>query len=185
MLTPKKINELVQVTSKNHTQPRYGLYPPNKKILSYIATRIKNVNLSKVDDLEKVQEMITILEGFIRYLDNINNLLRLDIEKILVYIYYPDTEENTLANKDNLLLGSKGETVRLWHDAYYLNNRGPIINRLIDCKNVLYHQRGGYEYTQHQGSGMPEQMEKKYQEMLLGAPTEQHTREPPSSSSSM
>ncbi|MBA2653528.1 MAG: hypothetical protein H0U71_00480 [Gammaproteobacteria bacterium] len=166
MLTPYKINELVKAINTKHTKPRYGLYPPQKKIINYISRQLARIEKNNIDEVSKVKEMTDLLEGFIRYLNDTNKILKLDIEKVLTYIYYPEVEQITLDNKDNLLIGSKGETVRLWHDAYFMNNRGPIINRLIDCKNVLYDKVGSTEYTKNEGAGMPEQMHKKYEEML-------------------
>lgn len=172
MLTPKKIQDLIKQVSTKHTSPQHGLYPPQRKIISYIsrqADRIQKNN--KYSEVIKVQEMTNLLEGFIRYLNNTNKILKLDVERILTYIYYPENEEITLTNKDNLLIGPKGATVRIWHDAYFMNNRGPIFNRLIDCKNVLYDKIASNEYLTNQGSGMPEQMQQKYEEML--SPKEQ------------
>lgn len=167
MLTPYKINELIRVINAKHTKPRYGLYPPQKKIMNYISRQLGQIEKDTlIDEITKVREMTNLLEGFIRYLNDTNKILKLDVERVLTYIYYPETEEITLDNKDNLLIGSKGETVRLWHDAYFMNNRGSIINRLIDCKNVLYDKIGSAEYMKIEGAGMPEQMQKKYEEML-------------------
>lgn len=168
MLTPEKILELVKTVNVKHTQPRYGLYPPQKKILNYISRQMNNiVKNSHFNKIRKINEMTNLLEGFARYLNDMNKILRLDIDRILTYIYYPETEKNTLDNKDNLMLGVNGNTVRLWHDAYFMNNRGPILNRLIDCKNVLYDKIGGSEYMMGEGTGMPVQMQKKYEEMLF------------------
>jgi hypothetical protein len=168
MLTPHKINELVKIISIKHTEPRYGMYPPQKKIMDYISRKISTIAGGSVDEISKVKEMTDLLEGFIRYLNDTNKILRLDINKVLTYIYYPETEETTLRNKDNLNIGSKGETVRLWHDAYYSTNRKQIINRLIECKNVLYDKNNTSEYMKVGSGGMPEQMQKRYEEMLLG-----------------
>jgi hypothetical protein len=167
MLTPYKINELVKIVNTKHTQPRYGLYPPQKKIVNYICRQTSLIAKDiLLDEVSKVKEMTNLLEGFTRYLNDTNKILKLDIERILTYIYYPETEEITLGNKDNLLIGNKGKTVRLWHDAYFMNNRNQIINRLIDCKNVLYDKIGSKEHMKVEVSGMPEQMQKKYEEML-------------------
>lgn len=168
MLTPQKIVELIKKLNTKHTQPQYGLYPPQKKIINYISNQIVRIQKDqKLDELDKVLAMTNLLEGFSRYLNDTNMVLKLDVERILTYIYYPETEEVTLQNKDNLLLGSKGATVRLWHDAYFMNNRKPIINRLIDCKNVLYDKINRNTYKKDEESRMPEQMQRKYQEMLL------------------
>lgn len=172
MLTPDKINELMKAVGTKHTEPRSGLYPPQKKIIDYISRQIKQIARdSVVDDITKVKQMTNLLEGFIRYLNDTNKILKLDVEKILTYIYYPETEEITLKNKDNLHIGSKGETVRLWHDAYYSTNREKILNCLIECKNVLYniHKSSVSEFLKTDDSGMPEQMEKKYEAMLLSS----------------
>ncbi len=171
MLTPKKIHELVSIINNKHTKSQYGLYPPQKKIINYILRQTSYIqHNSRLEDLDKVQEMTNLLEGFIRYLNDTNKILKLDVEKILTYIYYPESEKITLDNKDNLMVGSKAGIVRVWHDAYFINNRGPIINRLIDCKNVLYNKIGGGEYMRIEGSGMPEQMQKKYREMFVLQP---------------
>lgn len=169
MLTPNKINDLIKAVSAKHTQARYGLYPPQKKIMSYISRQIAHINKdASLDEIGKVQEMTNLLEGFIRYLNEMNKILQLDIKRILTYIYYPESEEKTLFNKDNLLIGSKGETVRLWHDAYYSTNRKQIINCLIACKNVLY-DKGSHisEYMKTEDTAMPEQMQKRYEEMFV------------------
>jgi hypothetical protein len=168
MLTPNTINKLIQEAYKKHTTPIYGLYPPHKRIMNYISKRVTTISINPgIDDLMKVKEMTDLLEGFIKYLNNTHKLLRLEMEKILTYIYYPEFEDTTLQNKDNLLLGSKGETIRLWHDAYFEMNRGTIINCLIDCKNILYKMKGMQEHIAEQGFGMPIQMQKKYAEMLF------------------
>ncbi len=167
MLTPEKISELIKQLTIKHTAAQHGLYPPQKKIINYISHQITRIQKdSRLDDLEKVLEMTNLLEGFIRYLNDTNMILKLDVDRILTYIYYPESESVTLENKDNLLIGSKGATVRLWHDAYFMNNRKPIINRLIDCKNVLYDKITRATYGRND-SRMPEQMQKKYQEMFL------------------
>lgn len=168
MLTPQKISELIKQLNIKHTQSLHGLYPPQKKIINYINNQIARIQKdNRLDELDKVLAMTNLLEGFIRYLNDTNMILKLDVERILTYIYYPESEDVTLQNKDNLLIGSKGATVRLWHDAYFMNNRKPIINRLIDCKNVLYDKITRSSYVKNE-SHMPEQMQKKYQEMLLG-----------------
>lgn len=167
MLTPQKISDLMKQVSTKHTQAQYGLYPPQKKIINYIYKQTVNINKSlKLSEMEKVLEMTNLLEGFSRYLNDTNKILKLDIEKILTYIYYPDSEETTLNNKDNLLFGSKGATLKLWHDAYFMNNREPILNRLIECKNVLYDKIIKVEYRKSEGSHMPEQMYRRYQQMF-------------------
>jgi hypothetical protein len=166
MLTPKKIQELVKDVSNKHTQATYGLYPPQKKIMDFITRQIGYIAGNKDPDISKVKEMTNLLEGLVRYLNNTNIVLKLDIDKILTYIYYPETEKTTLDNKDNLLIGSKGETVRLWHDAYSMTNRKQILNCLIECKNVLSNRVGNSEFIQAEDSGMPVQMEIKYREML-------------------
>lgn len=167
MLTPEKIHEFIKAINNKHTKSQYGLYPPQKKIMNYVLRQANYIHDNQqLNDLAKVQEMTNLLEGYIRYLNDMSRILKLDVEKVLTYIYYPENEQTTLDNKDNLMIGSKAETVRLWHDAYYVNNRGSIINRLIDCKNVLYNKIGSGEYMKIEGSGMPEQMQRKYQEML-------------------
>lgn len=167
MLTPEKIHKFIKAIARKHTEPQYGLYPPQKKIVDYILRQVGYIQAnSNLDELQKVEEMTNLLEGFIRYLNGTSKILKLDVEKILTYIYYPEGEETTLENKDNLMIGSKAETVRLWHDAYYNSNKGPIINRLIDCKNVLYNKINMSEHMKLPGRGMPQSMHQKYQEML-------------------
>lgn len=179
MLTPSKILELVNDINKKHTKSVQGSYPAQKKIVNYIYRKIKQLQQDEThDDITKVKEMTNLLEGFIRYLDATNKVLKLDVEKILTYIYYPENEELTIQNKDNLLIGRKGETVRLWHDAYFMNNRTLILNRLIECKNVLYNKANATEYMKTDNARMPEQMQKKYEEMLAN-PMTSHKKERP------
>jgi hypothetical protein len=167
MLTPKKIQELIKEVGNKHTRPSYGLYPPQKKIMDYISRQVSYIADNRGQaDINKVKDMTNLLEGFVRYLNDTNIILKLDVEKILTYIYYPETEQTTLNNKDNLMIGSQAETVRLWHEAYFMTNRKHILNCLIECKNVLYNKVSNNDFIQTDGSGMPEQMEKKYKEML-------------------
>ncbi len=79
-------------------------YPPQKKIINYILRQTSYIqHNSRLEDLDKVQEMTILLEGFICYLNDTNKILKLDVEKILTYIYYPESEKITLDNKDNLM----------------------------------------------------------------------------------
>lgn len=169
MLTPHKIQEIIHEVTAKHTKPQYGLYPPQKKIINYTyreANRIeKNTDLNGV---EKVQELTNLIEGLIQYLGETGKILRLDMERLLTYIYYPENEEVTLRDKDNLLLGYNTIRTNGWRQDYILNNRGPILNRLIAYKNILFSRHGTWdEYMQKAGFGMPEQMHRKYKEMLL------------------
>lgn len=176
MLTSSTIHRFIHEMHSKHSQKVHGLSPTNKKILNYISSEIGILNKSNLSEIDKINNMLNLLEGFYRFLqqDSIPVFLR-DIEQLLVLIYYPESKDVTLHNKENLLVGKKGQTVRFWHDRYFENNREAIYNRIFDCKNVLAANKNYYEYFSKPKLEMPKAMEKKYEEMLDNAKNLKHS----------
>lgn len=156
MITPLTIEKKIQALDKKYSV----------KILKYLKNEITEINRSSYSEIEKMNRMINLLEGFYRFLNLSNKQpLFFDIENLLVLVYYPESEELTLQQEGNLLSSDKGEIARFWHDAYFENNRSAIYNCFFDCKRKL-NQKRIYEYIENQSLGMPEGMQKKYEEML-------------------
>lgn len=178
MLTPPTISNILQEINTKHNQYSYGLSPTNQKILKFVTFEINKLNNSDLDELTKINKMLNLLEGFYRFLNqNTKQVLLLDIERLLTFIYYPESEDFTLANKDNLNIGKKSQTVAEWHDSYFENNRAAIYNSLFDCKSILSPKTfNNYQYLTESPLTMPDAMQKKYEEMLNKSPKRSPSR---------
>ena len=84
MLTPNKIKELIKTISTKHTEPRYGLYPPQKKIMDYISRQISRIANDPQDDINKIQEMTNLLEG----LDDFEVTLQASVQPVQITLQF-------------------------------------------------------------------------------------------------